>query len=108
MLAPKDILLSFDLYPQGKIEIGYEPSRGGMSVGMNPIIAKITIPTDCGLYPDGWFPLSSQKSATKIKSDILAEEISSTKRYILPKWILLDCYEYHWKILYLKVGASNG
>jgi hypothetical protein len=103
MNPPNDILLTYNLYPHGTIEIGYESYRGGMSVGMRPLVARIQVTKDCGLYPDGWFPLHPQKSLIKIKSDILEGEISDTNRYILPKWILLDCYEYHWKLLYLKV-----
>jgi hypothetical protein len=97
MNPPNDILLTYNLYPHGTIEIGYESYRGGMSVGMRPLVARIQIPKDCGNYPDGWFPLHN--SLGKIRGEFEREKIPNTEQHIIPKSILLECYRYHWEAL---------
>lgn len=98
MNPPDKILLSYNLYPKGTIEIGYESYRGGMSVGATQIVARLQIPDDCGIYPNDWFPLHG--SLGKIKGDIEREKVGDTSFYCIPKWILLDCFSYHWEILW--------
>lgn len=96
MNPPNNILFSYNLYPKGTIEVGYESYAGGMTVGIARIIGRIQIPEDCGNYPDGWFPIHS--SITKIKKDIESESLRDGT-CIIPKSILLDCYSYHWEVL---------
>jgi hypothetical protein len=95
---PNDILLTYNLYPHGTIEIGYESYLGGMSVGMRPLVARIQIPKDCGNYPDGWFPLP-QKSLHKIRGEFEKEKLQSSNQHIIPNSILLECFRYHWEVL---------
>lgn len=104
MNPPDNILLSYNLYPKGTIEIGYESYRGGMSVGTTRIVARIQIPEDCGAYPDGWFPIHS--STTRIKKDIESESLSDGT-HLIPKSILLDCYSYHWEVLWREKNEKN-
>lgn len=96
MNPPNNILLSYNVYPKGTFEVGYESCNGGMTVGTSIIIGRIQIPEDCGSYPDGWFPIHG--SITKIKKDIESESLSNGA-HIIPKSILLDCYSYHWEVL---------
>ena len=104
MNPPNNILFSYNLYPKGTIEVGYESYAGGMSVGAARIIGRIQIPKDCGNYPDGWFPIHS--SITKIKRDIESESMSDGT-CIIPKSILLDCYSYHWEVLKRELDEKN-
>ena len=74
-----------------------------MSVGTSPLMAKISIPEDCGLYPSSWFALTD-RSAMKIFVEIEKESIDTAhgKQYFLNDKIMLDCYRYHWERLYWK------
>lgn len=98
MNPPDNILLSYNLYPKGTIEIGYESYKGGMSVGTTRIVARIQIPKDCGSYPDEWFPLE-KKSMHSLKSELERNLSKDGLNLHIPDWILLDCYRYHWEIL---------
>lgn len=101
---PENIDLRYNLYPSGEIVIGRGTYRG-MSVGANPLMAKISI-TGGNPYPDGWFVLSDTKSLFKLKAELEKDFIIDTegrKCTFIPKWIWLDCYRYHWEQLQNKV-----
>ncbi len=89
-----DSIREFSLYPKGKILIGYEKPTG-QRVGTSALVCKLEIPPDCGLYPDGWFPVRNKSMHSLVK------EIESAGGSI-PQTILLDCYSYHWTDLYHK------
>ena len=96
-------LLTYLIYPKGKLEFGRAKYQGGMQVGTLPLIARIDIPKDSGLYPNGWFPITTHKSFLKVKAEIERDDIKDvdgTKKHLLPQWLLLDCYAHHWEQLY--------
>ena len=101
LLPPEKILLSYNLYPKGKIIFGYE-KRVGQIVGSASIIAKIEVPSDCGNYPDGWFPIS-YKSIVLIKNNF-SSDLGEDSKHFIPTQILLDCYSYHWGVLQNKMA----
>jgi len=88
------VIREFGLYPKGNIQIGWKEYEGGLVAGVEPLYCKISIPEDCGLYPDLWFPLRSIKSQVKIIKSL--EDSGGT----IPRDILLDCYSYAWENLY--------
>lgn len=105
MNPPDNILLSYNLYPKGTIEIGYESYKGGMSVGTTRIVARIQIPEDCGTYPDGWFPIHN--SFFKIKREFEEQKLRGEELFCIPKSIALDCYSYHWEVLWREKNEKN-
>lgn len=105
MNPPNSILLTYNLYPKGTIEIGYESHDGGMRVGTTSVVARIEIPEDCGNYPDGWFPI--RNSISKIKKNIEENKVGDTKSYYLPQEILLNCFSYHWELLWKKTKEKK-
>jgi hypothetical protein len=97
---PDKILFSVSLYPKGFIHFGYGIRGGGMSVGTTPIMARLDVPSDCGTYPDGWFILDNFRSIIKIKNSF------QEKDNIVPEWLLLDCYRYHYEKLICKLKLA--
>lgn len=96
-----DIIMEFPLYIKGTLQLGYKQCDGGMTVGVEPVYCRLVIPEDCGLYPDIWFPLRSQKSQTKLLKSI--EESGG----FIPQEILLDCYSYAWECLYNQIKSTS-
>lgn len=104
---PTEIIREYCLYPKGTIQFGYG-KHTGMSVGTSPLMAKISIPEDCGLYPSDWFVLTD-RSAVKIFAEIEKESIDTAhgKQYFLNDKIMLDCYQYHWQKFYWEIYNEN-
>ena len=96
--------LTYRLYPAGNLQIGRGKYSGGMMAGSpNTLMAKIDIPPECGLYPNGWFLVTTHKSTLRIKADVERDQIVDDvgkKCYLIPQWLMLDCYAYHWEKLY--------
>lgn len=92
---PERALLVYTFFAGGTLEFGWARSNGGMSVGTNPLMARIRIPLSAGDYPDGWFVVSGKRSIVKLKSefDAFGGDI------FLPDWLRADCFEYHYKRL---------
>lgn len=90
---PKEIMFSVPLYAGGYIHFGRGVYSGGMTVGTSPIMARFDIPIDCGSYPQGWFVVEKDRSIFKIKS------FFKEKDNMIPDWLLLDCYRYHYERL---------
>jgi len=104
---PTEIIREYCLYPKGTIQFGYG-KHTGMSVGTSPLMAKISIPEDCGLYPSDWFVLTD-RSTIKIFAEIEKESIDTAngKQYFLNDKIMLDCYQYHWQKVYWESKESK-
>jgi hypothetical protein len=89
---PDKVLFTASLYGGGEVQFGYAKYGGGMSVGTNPIMARIVIPNQLvfGEYPEGWFVIGKERILIKIKSSF------TDKDNFLPEWLLLECYRYHY------------
>lgn len=96
VIASKIIILSYNLYPEGKITFAYDKTYEQVS-GVSKIIAKIDSPDYREKYPDCWFPVS-YKTIVSIKNTFSSESGENFKHFI-PTQILLDFHSYQRDIL---------
>ncbi|NBP57116.1 hypothetical protein EBU71_11405 [bacterium] len=85
---PEKTLISFSLFGGGRIEFGYAVYAGGMSVGTNPLMARITVSPGWGIFPNLWFKISKEYGLVKLKT-IFKED----QQNFIPDWLRADCYE---------------
>jgi hypothetical protein len=97
------ILEEFDIYPQGKLQLGREVERFGLIAGPESVLCRIQIPRSCGEYPNDWFVLRNA-SLHGIKLKLYEEQ--SDGKILLPQWLLVDCFRQAWMNLKQK-GFSN-
>jgi hypothetical protein len=71
-----------------------------MQAGPSPLMCRILVPEQIGDYPEGWFPVQSEKSQMKI--------IKELDDGFIPDWLARDCFEYAWRILKMKEEKEVG
>ena len=98
------VIKEITLYPHkpdsGRVQLGWQTNVTGMQVGPPPLMCRLCIPTGFGDYPEGWFPIQTEKSQTKI--------IKELEDGFIPVWLARDCFEYAWRILKMKEEREIG
>ena len=98
------IIKEITLYPRksdsGRVQLGWQTNVTGMQAGPAPLMCRILVPSQSGDYPEGWFPVQSEKSQTKI--------IKELDDGFIPMWLARDCFEYAWRILKMKEDREAG
>lgn len=89
---PDQAVLTYPLFAGGTLEFGWARSGGGMSVGTNPLMARVHIPPESGGHgtPRCWFLLKDKRSITKVR----AEFDGMGGSVFLPDWLRADMYEH--------------
>ena len=68
------IIKEITLYPHksdsGRVQLGWQTNVTGMQAGPSPLMCRILVPEQFGDYPEGWFPVQSEKSQTKIIKEL--------------------------------------
>ena len=97
---PDNAVLTYPVYAGGTLEFGYARSGGGMSVGTNPLMARLQIPSERGGsgVPTGWFVVQNKPSITKLRAQFDGEQTSCGAVFI-PDWLRADMYEHHYRKL---------
>lgn len=111
---PDQAVLTYPIFAGGTLEFGYARSGGGMSVGTNPLMARVQVPPESGGsgVPAGWFVVQKERSITKLRAHFDGEQISCGAVFI-PDWLRADLYEHHYRQLAssleaLGEGGSSG
>lgn len=96
-LDPDHAVLTYPIFAGGTLEFGYARSGGGMSVGTNPLMARVQIPPESGGsgMPTGWFVVQDKRSITKVR----VEFDGMGGALFLPDWLRADLYEHHYRRL---------
>jgi hypothetical protein len=97
---PDKAILTYPLFGGGTLEFGWARSGGGMSVGTNPLMARVQVPPESGGsgVPTGWFVVQKERSITKLRAYFDAEEAVNGAVF-LPDWLRADLYEHHYRKL---------
>ena len=97
---PDQAVLTYPIFAGGTLEFGYARSGGGMSVGTNPLMARVQVPPESGGVgvPAGWFVVQKERSITKLRAHFDGEKISCGAVFI-PDWLRADLYEFHYRKL---------
>ena len=66
-----------------------------MSVGTNPLMARVIVPPSGGEYPSGWFVVQGKRSIIKVKAEFDALGGS----VFIPDWLRADMFEHHYNLL---------
>jgi hypothetical protein len=69
-----------------------------MSVGTNPLMARVLVPPSGGEYPSGWFVVQGKRSLIKVKAEF------DTYGGFIPDWLRADMFEHHYNLL--RIGTS--
>ena len=98
---PDKAVLTYPLFGGGTLEFGWARSGGGMSVGTNPLMARVLVPPSSGEYPSGWFVVQGKRSLIRLKAefDVLGGEV------FIPDWLRADMFEHHYNLLRMGTGA---
>jgi hypothetical protein len=98
---PDKAILTYPLFAGGTLEFGWARSGGGMSVGTNPLMARVIVPLSGGEYPSGWFVVQGKRSLIKVKAefDVFGGEV------FIPDWLRADMFEHHYNLLRMSTGA---
>jgi hypothetical protein len=99
---PDKAILTYPLFGGDTLEFGWARSAGGMSVGTNPLMARVLVPRcSGGYYPSGWFVVQGKPSITKVK----AEFDKFGGEVFIPDWLRADMFEHHYNLLRRAAGA---
>ena len=96
---PDRAILTYPLFGGGTLEFGWARSGGGMSVGTNPLMARLLVPPSSGEYPSGWFVVQGKRSLIKVKAEF------DTYGGFIPDWLRADMFEHHYNLLRRGTGA---
>jgi len=99
-LDPDQAVLTYPIFAGGTLEFGRARSGGGMSVGTNPLMARVNIPPGSGGtgVPAGWFVVQGSRSIVKLKAHFDGEQFKCGGVF-LPDWLRADLYEHHYRRL---------
>lgn len=50
-------------------------------------------------YPNDWFDVCNVKSLLSFDKKMQSSKLSTEDKYMLPDWLLSECYFFHWRIL---------
>lgn len=96
---PDRAILTYPLFGGGTLEFGWARSGGGMSVGTNPLMARVLVPPSSGEYPSGWFVVQGKRSLIRLKAEF------DTYGGFIPDWLRADMFEHHYNLLRMSTGA---
>jgi len=96
----KEIILYPHKSDSGRVQLGWQTNLTVMQAGPSLLMCRLLIPPTFGDYPEGWFPIQSEKSQTKI--------IKELEDGFIPDWLARDCFEYAWRILKMKEVREVG
>lgn len=100
-LDPEEALLSYSLHGGGTLEFGWAIHGGGMTVGTNPLMARVLVPPASGEYPSGWFVVQGKRSITKVKTEF----DGFGGPVFIPDWLRADLFEHHYNLRRKSTGA---